>query len=569
MKSDSIAHAAPRRQLLVGAVAALALLSGPLLAVGFVSALGSTKTAAAAQYKAPNVLRINLQGTLDSVDPAFAFQSQSWQLEFATCAKLVNYPDSPWTTDQLPVPEVAAALPTVSADGKTYTFKLLTSFHFSTASKETVTAETFKHALERELAPGVNSPAIGYMHDIVGADEFHAGQASSISGVTVGKKKELMIQLERPAGDFLARLTTPFFCAVPIGAPPAFPNAVVPSAGPYYVESFSRDGTTVLRSNPNYGGKRPRLFDAIVYQAHVPPATSEADIKAGTVDYAADGLPTEDYAAIGADFGPVSPAAQAGHQQFFVNPLLSVRYVALNTSRPLFANADLRKAVNYALDRPAMSAAQGAYGNTPTDQILPPGMPGFRDYDLYPLGGPDLVTAQALATASGQVPATAVLYAQDTPFGHQWAQTIQQDLAAIEIDVQPQFFPTPQFFARLATPGEPYDLAPSGWLADYADPFDFIDVLLHSKNVPGAGGSDTNFAHFDDPAFSQRMDDASPLQPPARDDAYAALDHDLMADAAPWAPFANINSRDFFSARIGCQTFTAPFGMDLAALCLR
>ena len=50
MKSDSIAHAAPRRQLLVGAVAALALLSGPLLAVGFVSALGSTKTAAAADY---------------------------------------------------------------------------------------------------------------------------------------------------------------------------------------------------------------------------------------------------------------------------------------------------------------------------------------------------------------------------------------------------------------------------------------------------------------------------------------------------------------------------------------
>ena len=65
------------------------------------------------------------------------------------------------------------------------------------------------------------------------------------------------------------------------------------------------------------------------------------------------------------------------------------------------------------------------------------------------------------------------------------------------------------------------------------------------------------------------MDDASPLQPPARDDAYAALDHDLMADAAPWAPFANINSRDFFSARIGCHTFNPFFGMDLAALCLR
>src|SRR5205809_3712564 len=38
-------------------------------------------------------------------------------------------------------------------------------------------------------------------------------------------------------------------------------------------------------------------------------------------------------------------------------------------------------------------------------QILPPGMPGFRDDNLYPVGAPDLATAQALATASGQVPA--------------------------------------------------------------------------------------------------------------------------------------------------------------------
>ena len=558
------------RGLLAGAAAIALWLIAPALFVGRADPLAAmTRSAAAAQYKPPLVLRVNLQTTLDSVDPAIAFQLASAQLEFATCAKLVNYPDAPWTTDQQVAPEVAAALPTISADGKTYTFRLQTSFHFSTASKEAVTAQTFKHALERELAPGVSSPALGFLHDIVGADEYHAGQASSISGITVGKKKDLSIQLERPAGDFLARLALPFFCAVPLDAPPANPDAVVPSAGPYYVESFSRDGTTVLRSNPNYGGKRPRLFDAIVYQAHVPPATSEADIKAGTVDYAADGLPTEDYAAIGADFGPGSPAAQAGHQQFFVNPLLATRYIALNASRPLFANTQLRKAVNYAIDRPALAAAMGAFGNSPTDQILPPGMPGFRDYDLYPLGGPDLATAQALATASGQVPATAVLYAQDTPPGHQWAQVIQTDLAAIGIDVQPQFFPPAQLFARLATPGEPYDLATPGWLADYADPWDFIDVLLHGKNVPGVGGLNTNWSYFDDPAFNQRMDDASPLQPPARYDAYASLDHDLMADAAPWAPFGNINSRDFFSARIGCHTFNPFFGMDLAALCLR
>jgi peptide/nickel transport system substrate-binding protein len=407
------------------------------------------------------------------------------------------------------------------------------------------------------------------VQDIVGVAEFHSGQASSISGITATKKHELTIRLERPAADLLARLATPFFSPVPSDAPPVDADAVLPSAAPYYVESFDREGTTIVRVNPNYHGKRPHVFDEIVYQANVPSAESEAAIKAGTVDYAADELSSADYAALDAAYGPGSPAAQAGHQQFFVNPQLGTRYVVFNVARPLFASVELRKAVNFALDRPAMVNALGAFGHTPTDQILPPGMPGFLDQNLYPLGGPDLAKAQALATASGQVPATAVLYAPDRPPAHLVAQVVKDDLAAIEIDVQPQFFPPPEFFARLATSGEPWDLAQRGWNADYADPWDFIDILLHGKNAPGAGGSDNNSGSFDDATFNQRMDDASALQPPARYDAYASLDRDLMADAAPWAPWGNINSRDFFSERIGCHAFNPLFGMDLAALCLR
>jgi peptide/nickel transport system substrate-binding protein len=528
-----------------------------------------THSAAAAQHKAPNVLRVNLQGTFFSLDPALAYDVFSWQLEFATCAKLMNYPDRPWTPAQQPEPEIAAGPPTVSADGTTYTFKLHENFRFSSPSKEPVSAESFKRALERAIAPGTDTPVPGFVEDVVGAAAFQAGQATSISGITTPKKHELTIRLERPAADLLARLATPFFSPVPLDAPPVGVDAVLPSAGPYYVESFDREGTTVLRVNPNYHGKRPHFFDEIVYQANVPPDESEAAIKAGTVDYAADGLPAGDYSALDAAYGPGSAAAQAGHQQFFVNPQLGTRYVVFNVARPLFASVDLRKAVNYAVDRPAMVNTFGALGHTPTDQILPPGMPGFQNVQLYPLGGPDLATATALANASGQGSATAVLYGADRPAVHALAQVVHNNLAAIQIDVQPQFFPVPEVFGRLATRGEPWDLALPAWNADYADPWDFIDVLLHGKNAPDVGGLSTNYGSFDDPTFNQRMDDASALQPPARYDAYAALDHDLMADAAPWAPWGNINARDFFSARIGCHVFNPLFGMDLAALCLR
>jgi peptide/nickel transport system substrate-binding protein len=524
---------------------------------------------AATAAHTPEILRVNLQSELDSLDPAVAYSFISWQLEFATCAKLVNYPDTAGGVAQAPQPEIANGPPAVSGDGKTYTFKLHADFRFSSPAREEVTAQSFVRALERAIAPGADSPMIAFAQDIVGASEFRAGHASSISGFTATKKHELTIRLERPAADLLARLAMPFFSPVPSDAPPVGADAVLPSAGPYDVESFDRGGTTVLRVNPNYHGTRPHRFDQIVYRADVSSAETEAAIKAGTVDYAADELSGADYVALAAAYGEGSPAAQAGHQQFFVNPQLATRYVVFNVARPLFASVELRKAVNFALDRPAMVNALGALGHTPTDQILPPGMPGFQNVQLYPLGGPDLAMATALANASGKVPATAVLYAPDFPPAHLLAQVVHDNLAAIHVDVQPQFFPGREYFGRLATPGEPWDLALAGWSADYADPWDFIDVLLNGKNRPGAGGSDNNWGSFDDATFNQRMDDASALQPPARYAAYAALDHDLMADAAPWASWGNINSRDFFSARIGGQVFNPLFGMDLAALRLR
>ena len=70
-----------------------------------------------------------------------------------------------------------------------------------------------------------------------------------------------------------------------------------------------------------------------------------------------------------------------------------------------------------------------------TDQYLPPAMRGFRDADIYPLDGPDLGRARALArghTRSGKV----LLYTVDPPHHLAFAQSIKQNLAKIGLDVQ-------------------------------------------------------------------------------------------------------------------------------------
>ncbi len=84
------------------------------------------------------------------------------------------------------------------------------------------------------------------------------------------------------------------------------------------------------------------------------------------------------------------------------------------------------------------------------------------------------------------------------------------------------------------TRGEPFDITGEGWIADYADPFDFIDVLLNGKNIHDSNNN--NVAYFNDPAYNKKMDAAAKLAGAARYTAYGNLDVDLMKNAAPWAP---------------------------------
>ncbi|PWU21483.1 MAG: hypothetical protein C5B48_11270 [Candidatus Rokuibacteriota bacterium] len=531
--------------------------------IGFIASTLAVLTGAAAfaaSSPADRTAVFELHGSLGSLDPALGYDTGSWQIEYATCVKLVNYPDRRAKTGEHLVPEAALSMPSVSRDGRTYTFVVSPGkYRFSPPSNEQVTAQSFVRAFERTLSPGVDSPALRYTHDIEGADAYHSGEASSISGVTANGPV-LTIRLTGPVPDLLARLAMPFFCAVPSDAAAPGPGTVLPSAGPYYVESFDPAGTTVLARNPNYTGRRPHFFDRIEIHTNVPAADVEADVIAGRADYALDGVSTEDWATIAAAYGPGSPAAQAGHQQMFVNPSLGLRYLVLNSSRPLFANADMRRAVNYAIDRTRLSSDYGALGLQPTDQLIPPGMPGFSDADIYPLGAANVGHAAALA--AHYTPATAELYTCLSVGCQAAASDVQAELAAIGVTVNVHSFARDEEIARETTPGEPYDIAIEGWVADYDDPHAILDELI-------GGGSPNDFGHFDDPFWNARLDAAELLSGPVRLQAYADIDVGVMQTAAPLAPFGSINARDFFSQRIGCQTDVPSFGISIAALCLR
>jgi YVTN family beta-propeller protein len=515
------------------------------------------------------MLRIVSGSDVDYMDPALADSGLALRLMYATCASLLNYPDRAGAAGSQLVPEVAQALPTRSADGKTYTFTIRPGFRFSPPSDQPVTAQTFKYTIERTLNPKTKSIFAQFLGDVVGADAYMAGKARGISGVIADGNK-LIVRLRAPEPDFLSRIALTGFCPVPTDTPinPAG-EPTVPSAGPYYVASYTPGQGVVLLRNPNYHGKRPHHFARIELTVGVAAGRAVSEIEAGTADYAS--LDADSYnvtpgiaaldSRVAAGFGPGSKAAAGGREQYFVNPDLQVDFFYLNTHRPLFSDVRVRQAVNYAINRQALAAIGSGFEalpDTPNDNYLPPGMPGYRAAHVYPLT-PDLAKARQLIRAAHAAGRTAVLWTFDIFPAPEQAQLVKDDLARIGLNVQIQTFPSTPYFARLDTPGEPFDLAYSGWVDDYPDPDDFLNALLDDS---------ANGPTFDDPRAQQQLAAAARLTGPQRYLTYGALDLDLARNAAPLAAFGNVSSHDFFSARIGCQTFGI-YGMDLAALCTR
>jgi ABC-type transport system substrate-binding protein len=524
-----------------------------LLAVFATSAVAkSAKTGAVG-----GTLNVDLSTDVDYTDPALDYLSSGWEIEYATCLKLMNYPDANGPKGAQLVPEAAAGFPKVSNSGKTYDFTVSAGFtKFSDGSS--VTAANFKAAIDRDADPKMQSPAVAFFSDIVGSDK------SPVSGVKV-QGSHLIINLTKASPDFLARVAMPFFCAVPVNLPHD-PNGVLapPSAGPYYIADRVPNKSITIKANPNYKGKRPHNVSQIVYNIGNSFDAIYLRTQQGATDYAAQGIPPASYAEAAQKYG-------INKGQFWVKPQLGIQYLAMNHDRPLFkgaAGTALAKAINYAVDRKAILAQGGYLAGKRTDQVLPPGMAGFRDASLYPLKGPDLVTAKKWAAKAGVKDGTTVeMYTSNRGAAPLRAQIYQFNLKQIGLNVNPHLFARAVQIDKEGTRGEPFDLTAEGWIADYADPYDFINVLLSGDNLHDSNNN--NVAYFNDPKYNKAMTAASLMSGAARYKAYGDLDVNMMINNPPWAAINNFNSRIFVSSRVGCFTYNSIYSMDLAAACIK
>ena len=182
--------------------------------------------------------------------------------------------------------------------------------------------------------------------------------------------------------------------------------------------------------------------------------------------------------------------------RFHVRPGFTLRAFTLNTSRPLFRdNPRLRRAVSFALDRGAFGA--GNLGARLTDQLLPPSLPGFVDAKIYPLERPNLASARQLARGHLRG-GKAVLYVGDNPLTLGIGQMLKRNWRRSDSTSRCAAYPARRINARLATPGEPFDMTflvtPN---VDYYDPYAFLNLLLESRFIGRTNWSNLRSAKWD------------------------------------------------------------------------
>lgn len=494
---------------------------------------------------------------IGTVDPPAARTQEEKQVLRATCANLLAYPPQAAPGGWNLGPEVAIAPPDVSGDRLTYTFTVRSGFKFSPPSNESVTAETFRHSIERALAADTKiSDANTYLGDISGVAAYRKGTTKNIAGHIAGLKvngNQLSITLAAPSSTFLERLSLPLFCPVPSDTPPVGQlndPVQLASAGPYYV-SRSDSASVILSRNPNYSGSRTTPstgFDNIaILEGQDAPGAIER-VRNGTLGYV---LSYEDESLkpngdLARQWGPGSAAAKSGDQRYFAGPLPGTDWLALNPHRPLLGDPDVRKAIGLMVDRRGIA---DVLRDLPNDQLLPPVVPGHADRPLRPFGGADVGAAKALmAGRSG------TLNMFTCPGCTGSLDVLTSSLATIGLRIDATAHDDPGQAAAAA--GSEADILQGGTGTDVPITLTFLDTFAHdipSQWLPGYFASEL-----------KRIRNLSPAESAA---AAAALAERLVNDGYV-IPIGGPSSREFFSGSIGCQVLPpTSYGVDLASLC--
>lgn len=367
------------------ATAAAATATAPA-ATASAAATSATPASSAAAARAITVAALARQDALKywpevelkHIDPATALIDVENGVVLRVFSNLLAF-----DADGALAPEMAAALPAVSADGLTYSVTLRDGLTYSDGTP--LTARDFEYAWKRFLDPAVASPNAALGFAIEGAREYRTADPKQLPAADLQQRRDavgvrasddatLVFTLREPASWFPSVLAT--YTGVPVrrasveagGADWARPATYVGN-GPYVLQTWEPGRQMVFAANPRYYRGAPPVA-TVQYLAYPDSAAAFAAYRAEALDVYHFFAPS-DFHTIEAD------PALSQQKEFTVRPACFL--VAFNCAAPPFADVRVRRAFSLAIDRQDYNHRVMGDLNLPADQLVPPGLPGHED----------------------------------------------------------------------------------------------------------------------------------------------------------------------------------------------
>ena len=418
----------------------------------------------------------------------------------------------------------------ISADGRV-TFRLEEDAKFHDGTP--VTAEDFRWSLERAADPLTESPVTDlYLGDVVGVSDKLNGEAQSIAGLRVVDSHTLELTIDAPKSYFIAKLTYPTGFVldrenVEDGNDDWIfqPNGT----GPFRLERYDIGETILLARNEHYH-LGPPLLDEVEFIL----SGGDAMLMYENDEIHLTGLGLADLERVQDPDNPLSAELATAPPGF------SVSFIAMNLRQEPFDDANVRQALNYAIDKREIATEVLEDLVVPAKGIIPPGFPSYnadlRGYEYDPERAKELLTESKYGGDLENFPPVVISVAGN--FGASVGLDLQamlktwEDVLGIEAEIQQTEWAT--FLQDVHQ--KRFQMFTLAWSADYPDPQNFLDIMFHSK-------SDNNWMNYHNREVDSLLEAARIEQDQkVRFEQYNRIEQ-LIVDDAPWIPLWHSTER--------------------------
>jgi oligopeptide transport system substrate-binding protein len=517
------------------------LLAAGAVAAGCGGETGDTGGAATAgaSPKAGGTISIAFQAEPVTLDPAISWDVAGWTVEDSIFNALYRYAPKPGAEGTELIPDLAAEMPEMSADGTTYTIKLRSDAKFAPPVDRVVTAEDVKYSFERMMT-SPRCPATYFYEGVVGASEAVAGKTKTISGVKVVDPQTIQFQLKSPDLSFLYALSMEFCDVIPkewVAKWGKDVNRHPLGTGPFTMTEWTTGRGITLVKNPNYWNADEVYLDGVDFVFGITPSNALLKLQRDEVDILGDNIPPADVARVTSD--------PQWKPYVYSQPLVATTYLFMNGTKAPFDDVKVRQALSWAIDRDKLVKLQSGQA-VALYQIYPENLPGSEPGKVY--YGYDPAKAKALLAEAGYPDGfKSTVYTSNVDPMPKLVQSIQADLKAVGVDAQIKTMSASTYY-NFSSDAAKTEMGTSDWFLDFPDPVDWIVPFFTEANAMQGG---LNTAYYVDPWVEQAVDEAQAMtDAEARLAKYTEIQQHIM-EQAPYVTLYSPKMTTMCSKNVG------------------